>query len=100
MYKDYYFTGDGVFRDRDGYYWISGRVDDVINSSGHRIGTAEVESALVQHPACAEAAVVGIPDAVRGQALFAYCILKHGFDDNPDLIAELKQEVILLTRYM
>jgi len=93
VYKDFYFTGDGVTRDHDGYYWISGRVDDVINSSGHRIGTAEVESAIVQHRSCAEAAVVGIPDAVRGQALFAYCILKHGYDESEDLIGELKQEV-------
>jgi acetyl-CoA synthetase len=69
-YKGYYFTGDGALRDKDGYYWITGRVDDVLNCSGHRIGTAEIESALVLNPNVAEAAVVGVPHDVKGQALF------------------------------
>ncbi|KAI9092401.1 hypothetical protein DFS34DRAFT_633380 [Phlyctochytrium arcticum] len=75
-YQGFYFTGDGVTRDEDGYYWIRGRVDDVINVSGHRLSTAEIESALVQHPACAEAAVVGIPDDLTGQAIVCFCSLK------------------------
>jgi acetyl-CoA synthetase len=70
------FEGDGVTRDKDGYYWIRGRVDDVINVSGHRISTAEVESALVLHPQCAEAAVVGVPDDLTGQAIFVFASLK------------------------
>ena len=78
-YKGYYFTGDGCNRDEDGYYWITGRVDDVINVSGHRMGTAEVESALVEHESCAEAAVVGFPHDVKGQGIFAYVILNEGF---------------------
>jgi acetyl-CoA synthetase len=75
-YQGYYFTGDGASRDRDGYYWIRGRVDDVINVSGHRLSTAEVESALVMHPGCAEAAVVGVPDDLTGQALICFCTPK------------------------
>ncbi|WP_410968462.1 AMP-binding enzyme, partial [Salmonella sp. SAL04281] len=71
-YPGYYFSGDGARRDEDGYYWITGRVDDVINVSGHRIGTAEVESALVLHDAVAEAAVVGCPHDVKGQAIYAF----------------------------
>lgn len=77
-YKGYYFTGDGCRRDKDGYYWITGRVDDVINVSGHRLGTAEIESALVGHEAVAEAAVVPIPHDVKGQAIYAYVTLKVG----------------------
>jgi acetyl-CoA synthetase len=73
-----YFTGDGARRDADGYYWITGRVDDVINVSGHRLGTAEVESALVAHPKVAEAAVVGFPHDVKGQGIYAYVTLKTG----------------------
>jgi len=73
-----YFTGDGARRDADGYYWITGRVDDVINVSGHRLGTAEVESALVAHPKVAEAAVVGFPHDVKGQGIYAYVTLKAG----------------------
>jgi len=69
-------AGDGVTRDKDGYYWIRGRVDDVINVSGHRISTAEVESALILHPQCAEAAVVGVPDDLTGQAIFVFASLK------------------------
>ena len=92
-YPGYYFTGDGCRRDRDGYYWITGRVDDVINVSGHRMGTAEVESALVAHPACAEAAVVGFPHEIKGQGIFAYVILKNGHAESAELIAGLKAEV-------
>ena len=93
MFKGYYFTGDGCKRDKDGYYWITGRVDDVINVSGHRMGTAEVESALVEHPACAEAAVVGFPHEIKGQAIFAYVILNDGFVASTELIGELRYEV-------
>ena len=75
QYKGYYFTGDGCRRDADGDYWITGRVDDVINVSGHRMGTAEVESALVAHPAVAEAAVVGYPHEIKGQGIYAYVTL-------------------------
>ncbi|MDA3961608.1 MAG: acetate--CoA ligase [Planctomycetota bacterium] len=92
-YKGYYFTGDGCRRDEDGYYWITGRVDDVINVSGHRMGTAEVESALVEHEACAEAAVVGFPHDIKGQGIFAYVILKDGFDESATIVAELKAKV-------
>jgi acetyl-CoA synthetase len=91
-YPGYYFTGDGCHRDEDGYYWITGRVDDVINVSGHRLGTAEVESALVTHPACAEAAVVGYPHEIKGTGIFAYVVLKEGFGDSSDLIGELRNE--------
>ena len=89
----YYLTGDGCRRDEDGYYWITGRVDDVINVSGHRLGTAEVESALVTHPACAEAAVVGYPHAIKGQGIFAFVILNEGWSESPELLGELKNEV-------
>jgi acetyl-CoA synthetase len=89
-YKGYYFTGDGARRDADGYYWITGRVDDVLNVSGHRIGTAEVESALVLHPSVAEAAVVGYPHDVKGEGIYAYVTLMLGDNRDPDeLIAEL-----------
>ncbi|MGU0042935.1 AMP-binding enzyme [Escherichia coli] len=73
-----YFSGDGARRDEDGYYWITGRVDDVLNVSGHRLGTAEIESALVAHPKIAEAAVVGIPHNIKGQAIYAYVTLNRG----------------------
>ncbi|MFP4511150.1 MAG: acetate--CoA ligase [Spirochaetaceae bacterium] len=89
----YYFTGDGCRRDEDGYYWITGRVDDVINVSGHRMGTAEVESALVNHPACAEAAVVGFPHEIKGQGIFAYVVLAAGWEDTEELVGELRGEV-------
>jgi acetyl-CoA synthetase len=92
-YRGYYFTGDGCRRDEDGYMWITGRVDDVINVSGHRMGTAEVESALVNHPACAEAAVVGFPHEIKGQGIFAYVVLSEGWDDDAELIGELRGEV-------
>merc|ERR1719281_106528 len=78
VYSGYYFTGDGARRDEDGDYWITGRVDDVINVSGHRMGTAEVESALLEHGGVAEAAVVGFPHDVKGQGIYAYVILKSG----------------------
>src|SRR5687767_15771884 len=77
-YPGLYFTGDGSRRDEDGYYWITGRVDDVINVSGHRIGTAEVESALVAHPLVAEAAVVGAPHELKGQGIYCYVTLIAG----------------------
>src|SRR5690606_14847995 len=77
-YPGMYFSGDGCRRDADGYYWITGRVDDVINVSGHRMGTAEVESALVAHPRVAEAAVVGCPHDIKGQGIYAYVTLKAG----------------------
>jgi len=88
-----YFTGDGARRDAHGYYWITGRVDDVINVSGHRLGTAEVESALVAHPAVAEAAVVGYPHDLKGQGIYAYVTLKAGFEPSDRLLGELKQTV-------
>jgi acetyl-CoA synthetase len=78
-YKGYYFAGDGCYRDKDGYYWITGRVDDVLNVSGHRLGTAEIESALVSHPSCAEAAVIGVPHEIKGEGIFAYAMLRDGF---------------------
>ena len=92
-YKGYYFTGDGCRRDEDGYYWITGRVDDVINVSGHRMGTAEVESALVNHPACAEAAVVGFPHEIKGQGIFAYVVITEGWEHSAELVGELRGEV-------
>lgn len=88
-----YFTGDGCRRDEDGYYWITGRVDDVINVSGHRMGTAEVESALVSHPKVAEAAVVGYPHDIKGQGIYAYVTLIMGEDPSDELHAELRQWV-------
>src|SRR4029453_17527296 len=81
-YRGKYFTGDGCRRDEDDYYWITGRVDDVINVSGHRIGTAEVESALVAHPKVAEAAVVGFPHDIKGTAIYAYVTLNAGEEGN------------------
>ncbi|ARO14934.1 acetyl-CoA synthetase [Ketogulonicigenium robustum] len=88
-YKGYYFTGDGCRRDEDGYYWITGRVDDVINVSGHRMGTAEVESALVAHPSVAETAVVGYPHAIKGQGIYAYVTLMNGETPSEDLRKDL-----------
>ena len=89
QYKGYYFTGDGCRRDADGYYWITGRVDDVINVSGHRMGTAEVESALVAHTKVAEAAVVGYPHAIKGQGIYAYVTLMTGEEYTEELRKEL-----------
>jgi acetyl-CoA synthetase len=88
-YPGKYFTGDGCRRDADGYYWITGRVDDVINVSGHRLGTAEVESALVGNPAVAEAAVVGYPHDIKGQGIYAYVTLKADQTPTDALRAEL-----------
>ncbi|WP_374307215.1 acetate--CoA ligase [Dongia sp.] len=93
-YKGKYFTGDGCRRDEDGYYWITGRVDDVINVSGHRMGTAEVESALVAHPKVAEAAVVGYPHDIKGQGIYAYVTLKTGITPTE----ELRKELVLWVR--
>ena len=93
-YKGLYFTGDGCRRDEDGYYWITGRVDDVINVSGHRMGTAEVESALVAHPKVAEAAVVGYPHDIKGQGIYAYVTLVAG--ENPS--EELRKELVAWVR--
>ena len=88
-----YFTGDGCRQDKDGYFWIVGRIDDVLNVAGHRIGTAEVESALVSHPFVAEAAVVGRPDELKGQALVAFVTLKTGIHAKPELREELRLHV-------
>ncbi len=94
QYPGRYFTGDGCRRDEDGYYWIIGRVDDVLNVSGHRIGTAEVESALVKNHACAEAAVVGCPHEIKGEGIYAYVIPSSGYELND----ELKKELIATVR--
>ena len=91
--KGNYFTGDGCRQDKDGYFWIVGRIDDVLNVSGHRIGTAEVESALVSHPQVAEAAVVGRPDEIKGQALVAFVTLKGSDKGDKKLLEELRQHV-------
>jgi acetyl-CoA synthetase len=92
-YDNAYTTGDGVRRDEDDYYWITGRVDDVINVSGHRMGTAEVESALVSHTNVAEAAVVGYPHDIKGQGIYAYVTLMDGIEDSDELRRELQQWV-------
>lgn len=89
-FKDKYFTGDGARRDEDGYYWITGRVDDVINVSGHRFGTAEIESAINEYRAVAESAVVGFPHDVKGQGIYAYIILREGQKYNPDMDDEIR----------
>jgi acetyl-CoA synthetase len=88
-----YFTGDGCRRDADGYYWITGRVDDVLNVSGHRMGTAEVESALVSHAKVAEAAVVGFPHDIKGQGIYCYVTLVSGTEPSEALRSELAQHV-------
>jgi acetyl-CoA synthetase len=92
-YTGKYFTGDGCRRDEDGYYWITGRVDDVLNVSGHRLGTAEVESALVSHPLVAEAAVVGYPHDIKGQGIYVYVTLVAGEEGGPELEQTLRQHV-------
>ena len=92
-FKGVYFTGDGARRDADGYYWLTGRVDDVINISGHRIGSAEVESALVSHASVAEAAVVGFPHEIKGEGIYAYVTLNAGLEYTDDLKKELVQQV-------
>jgi acetyl-CoA synthetase len=92
-YKGYYFSGDGCRRDADGYYWITGRVDDVLNVSGHRMGTAEIESALVAHPSVSEAAVVGFPHEVKGQGIYCYVTLMSGVEPTEGLRKELRDWV-------
>ena len=94
QFPGYYFTGDGATRDTDGYFWITGRVDDVLNVSGHRIGSAEVESALVEHSAVAEAAVVGYPHDIKGQGIYAYVTLKTGKQPGDALKKELLELVV------
>ena len=92
-YKGYYFSGDGCRRDKDGYYWITGRVDDVLNVSGHRMGTAEIESALVAHPKVNESAVVGFPHPIKGQGIYAYVSLMSGEKSSDELLKELQNWV-------
>ena len=92
-YNNIYFTGDGAKRDEDGYFWITGRVDDVLNVSGHRLGTAEVESALVLHPVIAEAAVVGFEHPIKGQGIYAFVTLMVGEVFSDELSAELRSFV-------
>jgi acetyl-CoA synthetase len=92
-YRGLYFTGDGCRRDEDGYYWITGRVDDVLNISGHRLGTAEIESALVAHPRVAETAVVGYPHEIKGQGIYCYVTLNAGEEGGADLEQELRRHV-------
>ena len=92
-FKGSYFTGDGARRDKDGYYWITGRVDDVLNVSGHRLGTAEIESALVAHEHVAEAAVVGMPHEIKGQGICTFVTLQAGVAESEELRGELVQWV-------
>jgi acetyl-CoA synthetase len=92
-YPGLYTAGDGARRDKQGNFWIIGRLDDVLNVSGHRLGTAEIESALVAHPAVAEAAVIGRPDELKGQAVAAFVTLKSGFEESPRLRDELRGHV-------
>lgn len=92
-FSHYYFTGDGARRDEDGYYWITGRVDDVLNVSGHRMGTAEIESALVAHESVCEAAVVGYPHDIKGQGIYCYVTLQDGFESSDELLKELRNWV-------
>jgi len=93
QYPGYYFTGDGAIRDKDGFIWITGRVDDVLNVSGHRLGTAEIESAIVEHKDCAEAACVGIPHDIKGQSIYAYAVLNSGVKDSPEIRKALRMQV-------
>ena len=92
-YYGWYLAGDSARRDDDGYIWVIGRIDDVIKVSGYRLGTAEIESSLVSHPAVAEAAVIGVPDDIRGSVIYAYCILVEGQTGSEALADELKQHV-------
>jgi acetyl-CoA synthetase len=85
MFPGYYFSGDGAAKDEDGYYWLKGRVDDVINVSGHRMSTAEVEAALNSHAAVAEAAVVGYPHEIKGEGIYGYVVLNDGYEQSDDL---------------
>ena len=93
QFNEKYFTGDGCKRDKDGYYWITGRVDDVIIVSGHNLGTAEIESAFVSHKDVAEAAVVGYPHEIKGNGLYCYVSLKSGVDSNNELVEDLKKTI-------
>ena len=93
MFPGKYFTGDRAMRDKDGYYWITGRADDVINVSGHRLGTAEIESALVAHAAVAEAACIGCPHEIKGEGICCYVITVAGVEETPELEKALKQQV-------
>jgi acetyl-CoA synthetase len=93
QYRGKYFTGDGCRRDEDGYYWITGRIDDVLNVSGHRLGTAEIESALMEHDQVSEAAVVGMPHEIKGQGIYAYIILGNEQKRSPELIESIKDVV-------
>ena len=93
MYDNVYFTGDGCRLDEEGDYWLLGRIDDVVNVSGHRIGTAEVESALVSHPSVSEAAVVAMPHEIKGQALYAYVTPRKGVEPSDDLVKALMDHV-------
>ncbi len=97
-YPGYYFTGDGARRDADGYWWITGRVDDVMNVSGHRMGTAEVESALVLHDSVAEAAVVGFPHDIKGEGIYAYVTLMSGIDGSNEDLDALREALLELVR--
>ncbi|MEO1522453.1 MAG: acetyl-coenzyme A synthetase, partial [Cyanobacteria bacterium J06633_2] len=90
----FYFAGDGARKDKDGYFWVMGRVDDVISVAGHRLGTMEIESALVSHPSVAEAAVVGRPDAIKGEDIFAFITLEGNVTPSNELKDELKQHVV------
>jgi acetyl-CoA synthetase len=89
----WYLAGDSARKDDDGYFWVIGRIDDVIKVSGYRLGTAEIESGLVSHPAVAESAVIGVPDQVRGNIIYAYCILRSGFQGSDDLVDKLKEHI-------
>lgn len=93
QYQGLYFTGDGCRRDEDGYYWITGRIDDVLNVSGHRLGTAEIESAIIEHQDVAEAAVVGYPHEIKGTGIYAYVILKAGVKQSPNTAGEIQEKV-------
>jgi acetyl-CoA synthetase len=88
-----YLAGDSARKDEDGYFWIIGRIDDVIKVSGYRLGTAEIESGLVSHPAVAESAAIGLPDELKGNIIYAYCILRDGFTGSPELEAKLKDHI-------
>ncbi|KAF7550930.1 hypothetical protein G7046_g7857 [Stylonectria norvegica] len=98
VYKGYYFTGDGAYRDQDGFYWIRGRVDDVINVSGHRLSTAEIEAALIEHSAVAETAVVGVADELTGQAVNAFVSMRNGGTTSDEARQKVKQELVLQVR--
>jgi acetyl-CoA synthetase len=91
--QGWYLAGDSARKDKDGYIWVIGRIDDVIKVSGYRLGTAEIESGLVSHKAVAEAAVIGVPDDVRGNVIYAYCILRAGYQASDELVDQLKEHI-------